>query len=146
MNRNSSSESDFEEVPEHLRVTPEESAGSIPGSSEATAAALSTHRRAESNSMDSFRRGSLKPPKKKRRTVPPATQTTSSTPQIRQVQPTTVRPIVPPGLGTAPLHQCPTYNRRHTMPQTSSARPVNPVKCFKCGYLICQCQQHQPPK
>ena len=45
----SSTESDVKEVPEHLRVTDTELAGSILGSAEATAAALQTHRRAESN-------------------------------------------------------------------------------------------------
>ena len=51
--------SDIESIPDELKVTEEELAGSIPGSPEATMAALSTHRRAESNEWDSanlFRR------------------------------------------------------------------------------------------
>jgi hypothetical protein len=54
-------------IPPHLQVTFEEQAGSIPGSSPATAAALSTHSRAETNPVV-YRRGPVhrtivKPPK-----------------------------------------------------------------------------------
>ena len=62
----SSDESDVQMVEPELQVTPEEKAGSIPGSAEATTAALLTHRRAESFSIDPYRRGPPKPQRQSR--------------------------------------------------------------------------------
>lgn len=81
----SSSDEDptYSEVPDFLKQTPEEAAGSIPGSTEATAAALTTHRRAVHNKHpDPYRRG---PPKKKSKS---SSRKTDKNPSARASTPT----------------------------------------------------------
>ena len=106
-----SEESDVELVDPELRLTEQEMAGSIPLSVEATAAALATHQRAESNQMDTYSRGQTK--KKRKRTpqastatqpiAPPATFADHSVPPASAV-PThfAPRPRLPPRLNQLP--------------------------------------------
>ena len=144
----SDSESDVDLVPEELQVTPEEQQGSIPGSAQATAAALSTHRRAESNQLDPFRRGP--PPRKK---VKKTTEQPSQQPALKPHPSRTLTPFrqafTPPGLGTAPLRYCIQFVRDPRLPSSPPPRPQavailppRPV-CRQCGHITCQCKPSQ---
>ena len=149
MDAHSSSDSDCELVPQDLQVTPEEQQGSIPSSTQATAAALSTHRRVDSNQLDPFRRGP--PPRKKAKKTPSPQQPQQPAllPHPSRTLPPFRQAFTPPGLGTAPLRYCIQFVRDPRLPAAPPPRPQavailppRPV-CRQCGHITCQCKPPQ---
>ena len=167
VNLDCSSDSDIEEVPEHLRVTDAELAGSIPGSFEATAAALATHRRAESAYDPSLAFRRTRHRHRSRPTDPKLTRygdlirltTPHSSPVTRQPQPTpqylprvgyshvhmpqTV--ILPQGIGNPhPLQMIFRHNGVFVIPSRPPTAGHYQPHCQYCHHVPCQCQQLPP--
>jgi len=145
--------SDDTYAPTELFVTPEEQAGSIPGSQQATAAALATHRRAESNYCPSllFQRSSLSTRVKKRRKAqkyfsnpPPSLDATIRAPPpspAPRTHPFFARPPpvqLPPGLGQAQGSSIPTLRFNTEGQLQCQMVPHQPV-CQRCNSSTCQC-------